>query len=133
MTEARSRRGRSAQAGGIAAETAACAALAADGWEVLQRRARTPAGEVDIVARRGSLVALVEVKARPTLTLAAHALAAPQRRRLLRAGAALLAEHPEWSDGDIRFDVLLVDAAGRVRRIVDAIRADETDAETPAR
>lgn len=31
------------------------------GWNILDRRVRTPAGEVDLVARKGNLVAFVEV------------------------------------------------------------------------
>ena len=125
MSESRSRRGLSAQAGGVAAEHAACAALAADGWDVLLRRARTPSGEVDIVARCGAVIAFIEVKARPSFAEAAHALGGRQRTRLLRAAAALVAGHPEWTDCDLRFDVLLVDRAGQVRRITDAIRMSD--------
>lgn len=38
------------------------------GWQIVGRRLRTPAGEVDLVARRGSMLAFVEVKARATGT-----------------------------------------------------------------
>lgn len=124
MTERRARRGRAAHAGGMAAEAIASAALVADGWTVLRRRARTAAGEVDIVARRADVVAFVEVKARATLTEAAFALGERQQRRLQLAAAVLLAEHPDWASGDIRFDVMVVDRAGRVRRIADAFRGD---------
>jgi putative endonuclease len=89
---------------------------------VLGRRLRTAAGEVDLVAERAGLVAFVEVKARPTLPAAAFALSARQRARLLAAGEILLAENPGWGAGGVRFDVLLVDAAGAVRRIADAFR-----------
>jgi putative endonuclease len=34
----------------------------------------------------------------------------------------VLADHPAWGAAGMRFDVLLVDAAGRVRRIIDAFR-----------
>jgi putative endonuclease len=114
--------GSRAHALGIDAEAAACAALVRDGWTVLARRVRTPAGEVDAVAERDGLLAIVEVKARPTLTDAAWALTARQQRRLLAAGEAILAEHPGWGSAGVRFDVLLVDAAGTVRRIADAFR-----------
>jgi putative endonuclease len=107
---------------GIDAEAAACAALVRDGWTVLGRRVRTPSGEVDAVAERDGLLAIVEVKARPTLSDAAWALTARQQRRLLAAGEAILAEHPDWGAAGVRFDVLLVDAAGTVRRIADAFR-----------
>ena len=117
-------RGRAAQARGVAAESAACAALAADGWTVLGQRLRTPAGEVDVAAERDGLLALVEVKARPNLADAAAALGVRQRARLLAAAEVLLAAHPDWGRAGVRFDVMLVDAAGRVRRVADAFRVE---------
>jgi putative endonuclease len=85
---------------------------------------RTVAGEVDAVAERDGLVAFLEVKRRATLTDAAWALTARQRTRLLGAAEILLAEHPDWGRAGVRFDVLLVDAAGVVRRIADAFRQE---------
>ena len=124
MTGMRLVRGRAAQALGVAAESAACAALEADGWAVLARRLRTGAGEIDIVADRSGLLAFIEVKARPTLSGAAYALSEKQRVRLMAAADAALAAHPEWGCAGIRFDVMLVDAAGAVRRITDAFRLE---------
>ncbi len=120
----RQARGRAAQTLGVIAEDAACAALAADGWTVLARRLRTAAGEVDIAAERAGLLALVEVKARPSLAGAAAALGPRQRARLLAAAAIIAAEHPEWGRAGMRFDVLVVDGAGRVRRVTDAFREE---------
>jgi len=91
---------------------------------VLGRRLRTSAGEIDIAAERDGMLAFVEVKARPDLAGAAFALTARQRARLLAAAEILLAQHPDWGKAGIRFDVLLVDAAGRVRRIRDAFRQE---------
>lgn len=122
---ARPERGRAAQARGVHAEQAACAALEQDGWVVLARRLRTAAGEIDVVAERDGLLALVEVKARPDLHAAAAALGPRQRARLLAAGEIVLAENPGWGRAGVRFDVLLVDDAGRVRRIADAFRREE--------
>lgn len=122
---ARRRRGTQAYRTGIAAEEAACAALRADGWTILGRRLRTAAGEVDIVARRDDLLVFAEVKARPTLADAALALSSRQRARLLLAGEILLGDNPAWRTAALRFDVLVVDAAGTVRRIRDAFRAGE--------
>lgn len=124
MACGRQQRGQKAQRLGIAAEVAACHALAADGWAVLARRLRTASGEIDIVAERAGLLALIEVKARPTLAAAAAALGPRQRARLLAAAETVLAEHPGWGREGVRFDVLLVDAAGQVRRIADAFRAE---------
>jgi putative endonuclease len=107
---------------GIDAEAVACAALEADGWTVLGRRLRTKAGEVDAVAEKAGLLAIVEVKARPTLGEAAEAISLRQRARLIAAAGCLLADNPGWGAAGVRFDVLVVDATGTVRRIADAFR-----------
>jgi putative endonuclease len=120
----RQHRGRQAHARGIDTEAAADAALARDGWTVHARRVRTAAGEVDLVAEKDGLLAIVEVKSRPTLADAAASLTPRQRARLIAAAEILLAEHPEWGANGVRFDVMVVDAAGAVRRIADAFRAE---------
>lgn len=125
MTPARRARGTAADGRGRAAEAMAEAALIAEGWTVLARRLRTGAGEIDLVSEREGLVAFVEVKARATLAGAAESLGARQRRRLLAAGEAALAANPGWGAAGVRFDVVVVDAAGRVRRIADAFRVEE--------
>jgi putative endonuclease len=89
---------------------------------VLARRARTEAGEIDLVAEREGLLAFVEVKARPSLADAARALAPRQRARLLAAAEAWVAVNPGHGEAGMRFDVILVDPTGRVRRLTDAFR-----------
>ena len=59
---------------GRGAETLACWYLRLRGWRILARRARVPGGEVDIVARRGRILAFVEVKGRSSEESAAFAL-----------------------------------------------------------
>ncbi len=100
------------------------AALVAEGWQVLARRLRTAAGELDLIAERAGLLAFIEVKRRPTLADAAAALGPRQRARLLAAAEIVLGEHPDWGRAGARFDVLLVDGQGRVRRVADAFRAE---------
>src|SRR5271157_999410 len=113
-----------AYARGIAAEAAACEALMRDGWSVLDRRLRTEAGEIDVVAATRDMLAIIEVKARATLADAALALGRRQQARLLAAAEIVLAKHPEWARDGIRFDLIVVDSAGRVRRIADAFREE---------
>ena len=117
-------RRRRAQARGVGAESRVCRALARDGWTVLLRRARTARGEIDIVASlpEAALIAFVEVKARPRLCDAAAALSRTQRGRLLAAAGILLAQHPEWNGCRLRFDLIVLDHAGQIRRIADAFR-----------
>lgn len=107
---------------GLRAEDAACAALAQDGFTILGRRLRTPAGEIDIAACRGGLLVFAEVKHRPDLAQAAAALLPRQQARLLAAAEILLAMHPDWARPDIRFDLLITDQAGRMRRVTDILR-----------
>jgi putative endonuclease len=118
----RRQRGRAAYARGLAAEDTACAALVADGWTIHARRLRTPAGEVDAVAEKAGILSIVEVKSRPSLAEAAVALTARQQTRLLDACEIILAQHPDWGVRGVRFDVLVVNPAGQVRRIADAFR-----------
>ena len=122
VSPARHLRGARAEVTGRGAEDAAADALAAEGWIVLARRIRTPAGELDLVAEREGLLAFIEVKARPSLSEAAHALGSRQRARLAAAAECWLAEHPGHGAAGMRFDVLLVAADGTVRRIADAFR-----------
>ena len=120
----RARRGQRADARGRAAEARVEALLTADGWLILGRRLRTKAGEIDLAAEKDGLLALIEVKARPDFVRAAEALSARQIVRLVAAADILLAEHPDWGAEGVRFDLLLVDGEGRVRRIADAFRGD---------
>lgn len=117
-------RGARSYRGGLDAEATAATALTAEGWTVLGQRMRTPAGEIDLVAERDGLLAIIEVKQRTTLTAAAHALSSRQRGRLVRAAEILLATHPAWGRAGVRFDVMLVDVAGVVERIEDAFRLE---------
>jgi putative endonuclease len=93
---------------GLSAETRAAALMLAKGYRVVARRWRCPVGEVDLVARRGRVLAFIEVKARQTFDGAAEAVTPRQRRRIVAAAGAWLASHPDDARRDIRFDVVLV-------------------------
>jgi putative endonuclease len=107
---------------GMAAEDLACTALTQDGFAILGRRLRTKLGEIDVVAATDAMLVFVEVKCRRHLSGAALALGQRQQARLMEAAEILLAQTPEWHRPAMRFDVILVDGAGRVRRIADAFR-----------
>jgi putative endonuclease len=98
--------------------------LQRDGWEILGQRLRTEAGEIDIAAGKAGLLAIVEVKSGASLAAAAHTLSARQIRRLMAAAEILLAENADWGQSGVRFDLMLVDAYGIVRRISDAFRLE---------
>lgn len=109
MAEGRRRR---AYLLGHRAETVAAVWLRLKGYRILARRYRTPRGEIDIVARRGTTVAMVEVKARDRLDAALEAVTPGARRRIVEAAHLWLARNPAYADATLRFDVLLI-APGR--------------------
>lgn len=77
-----------------------------------------------MVAEKDGLLAIVEVKARPRLADAAASLSDRQQARLVSATEIILANNPDWGAQGVRFDLLLVDSAGVVRRIADAFRGN---------
>ncbi len=93
---------------GLTAENRAAAVLVAKGYRIVSRRWRSPAGEIDIVARRGNVLVFIEVKARAAFDAAAYAVTARQQRRIAAAAAAWLAVNADDAGCDIRFDVILV-------------------------
>jgi putative endonuclease len=104
---------------GISAESRAAALLIAKGFRILARRWRSPVGEIDIIARRRSLLVFVEVKARDTLDDAAWSVTERQRSRIIAAAEAWLAQNADDRIQDIRFDAMLV-APGRIPRHIAA-------------
>jgi len=108
-----------AEASGRRGERVAGWWLRLRGWRILDRRVRTPAGEVDIVARRGTIIAFVEGKTRAT---AADLDVAIDQRRLTRVAAAAEYLMPRYagSGDDIRIDVILIAPGTRPRTIENA-------------
>lgn len=104
---------------GISAESRAAAFLVAKGFRILARRWKSPVGEIDIVARRRSLLVFVEVKARNNLDEAAESLQARQQRRIAAAAEVWLATYPDDAIRDFRFDAILV-APGKLPRHIPA-------------
>jgi putative endonuclease len=102
------------------AETLCVADLRLRGYRVLARRVRYPVGEIDIVARRGGTLAVIEVKARRDARAAAAAITPRQRRRIARAAEWLRAERPVLAQLQPRFDVMLVAPRRRPRHVRDA-------------
>ena len=117
---------RAAYQRGSRAEGACALWLRLQGYRILARRFRSPVGEVDLIARRGNLVAFVEVKSRPTLEQALQAVTPGQRRRVVRAAEAFLAANPWLAALDIRFDLMAVAPWRRPRHLAGAWTADRS-------
>jgi putative endonuclease len=110
MTE----RKRAAERSGRRAERIAAWWLRLRGWRILGQRVRTPVGEVDLIARRGRVLAFIEVKARASDAAAGIALDDWRLRRVARAAEALAARHARAGD-EIRIDALFI-VPGRLPR-----------------
>lgn len=102
------RRRRRAERRGRLAEWAAEAMLRLKGYRILARRYKTPMGELDLIARRGRVIAFIEVKARGDTAQGLEAITLQKRRRSARAALAFVMRHPEIAEFDLRFDVVVV-------------------------
>lgn len=105
---------------GASAEQQVAALYTRMGCTIRALRWRGRGGEIDIVARDGAATVFIEVKKSRNHLRAAERLSARQIARLHDAAGEYMAAH---GDGpvDARFDVALVDAAGRIEIIENAL------------
>jgi putative endonuclease len=112
---------------GVRGELLALAYLVSCGWEIEAHRFRLGRHDVDLVARRGRLIAFVEVKTRKTATCGAPAEAVSARKQATvgRVAAAWRARYGRSSD-EYRFDLVSVwkpsNGEARVEHVADAWR-----------
>lgn len=93
---------------GLAGEWLAALSLQLRGYRILERNYRTKLGEIDIIARKGDLVAIVEVKARRDVASAADAVGHHARQRIERAARHWLATRRDAGRLSLRFDIVAV-------------------------
>ena len=89
-------------------EWLAAMALRLKGYRILAVRHRTKAGEIDLIARRGDLVAFVEVKARATLAEAMDAVCPQTQRRIEAAADLWIGRRADFARLSRRFDIVAV-------------------------
>ena len=111
---ARDRRltGYQARLAGRRGEVLAALWLMAKGYRILGFRLQTAQGEIDLLAQKGQVLAVVEVKLRVSREAALAAVGQRQRERLRRAGAAYAARRAGLTGAAIRLDLLAL-APGR--------------------
>jgi len=115
---------------GADGEARAAAYLQARGYRIAARNVRAGGVEMDLIARRGRVIAFVEVKTRRSRNFGApeEAVDARKRARLVRGAAAWLREHPAIA-ARIRFDVIVCEIDPRngwqVRHLEAAFDAGE--------
>lgn len=99
---------RRAERKGRAAELLCALVLRLKGYEVLEKRYRGRPGEIDLIARRGNVVAFIEVKARKDAAGALEAITPKNRRRVTNAATAFIIDNPGLAGHFLRFDVMYV-------------------------
>lgn len=105
---------------GLVAETLGAWYLRLKFYSILERRFKTPVGEIDLIAARGRTLIFVEVKKRGDLDAAVTAVDAKTRARITRAAELYLQRHPEYTGWALRFDALAFPARGWPRHIRNA-------------
>lgn len=105
--DARDRKQRSERRG-RRAEWLAALALILKGYRIVGFRYRTPLGEIDLVARKGDLIAFVEVKARRDLTAGVDAVSYASQRRIAAAGEIFIGKQPDSTRLSWRHDIVIV-------------------------
>lgn len=93
---------------GSLAEYRAALFLLLKGYRIVAFRYRTKLGEIDIIARKGNLVACVEVKARRSLADSVFAVSDLAQRRIRAASDLWLAKQPDFADLSVRYDIISV-------------------------
>ncbi|WP_299152176.1 YraN family protein [uncultured Tateyamaria sp.] len=120
VVQARMDRGRRSYLAGLAAEDIVRRDYAARGFPLRDSRWRGKRGEIDLVMNDGDGIVFVEVKKSRDFETAMSHVTAAQVRRLYATGEEYLAQMPNGSLTDVRFDVALVDATGAVQIVENA-------------
>jgi len=117
---------------GIEGERHAARALKKKRYKIIERNFRTPAGEIDIVARDGECLVFVEVRTRASVDfgLPQETVGAGKQRKLCNAARWYL-QKKRVEDADCRFDVVAVIVGEEHRKpqievIKDAFRPNKS-------
>ena len=113
-------RGGRARRTGRSAEVVGALLLMAKGWRILGFRLKTRHGEIDLLAKRGRVLAVVEVKSRTSLEAALASVQPSQQARLRRAGEALATRRPGLAGLVVRLDMVALAPRRWPRHIPDA-------------
>lgn len=97
------------------------------GYSIVACNIRLRSGEIDLAARRGGILAIVEVKTRQSLTAGEGHDSVDERKRmkLIRLGDELLASRRDLAGLQLRYDIVSIYWTGwrfKVDRYEDAFR-----------
>jgi len=116
---------------GLVSEWLAAAVLLAKGYRMLGRRVRTPYGEIDLIAVRGSRLAFVEVKRRATRLEGEAAITPRQAGRVARAAEFWVSRNPAYREHAHGLDVVLVMGGRLPVHVADALHGMGGDRRNP--
>lgn len=103
-----SRKRQQAERRGRWAEIYAALWLQLSGYSILARRVRLSVGEIDLIVRRGNVLAFIEVKQRQALTAAQTAVPAGAWQRIARAAEVWAQRNPRYQSADWRYDLVAI-------------------------
>jgi putative endonuclease len=109
---------------GRRAENAAALWLQLKGYRILDRRARTPACEIDLIAVKKNMLVFIEVKSRRTQDAALESVTPQLRRRLEQAARIWVTSRHKLQNHLWRFDIVLLSPGRFPRHMRDAWRAE---------
>ena len=109
---------------GRRAENLACLYLRCKGYRILERRFKVRQGEVDIIARKGKCIAMVEVKQRSSEKSAQESVSYQNQTRLMDAAEIYINQSRslQGTDFDLRYDFLYVIGRWKIRHITNAFQ-----------
>ena len=102
------RQKRKAYTKGLRAEWLAAWYLRLKGYRIIECGMRTKSGEIDIIARKGDLVAIVEVKYRKNIDDALNAVDSRSQHRIANAANIWLSAQRDFEKLSLRFDIVAV-------------------------
>ena len=108
MPAHRSDRRRAAEKRGRRAELIAAIWLQLKGYRILSRRLKLRTGEIDLIARRGGVLAFIEVKQRQSLQQAQAAVSPRAWDRIAATAEAWALRRPGLKNLDWRYDLVVI-------------------------
>lgn len=112
---------------GHEAEARCAAWLAAQAYQIIAIRQRTPYGEIDVIARYHQTLIFVEVKARGTHESGLYAISKRQQARIMRSAVYYVSQNPCYSELDLRFDVMVLAKDDEPLHVPNAFDATDRD------
>ncbi|RMG59846.1 MAG: YraN family protein, partial [Deltaproteobacteria bacterium] len=106
-------RGKSKRSLGLEAEDAACRFLQEKGFQLIERNVRSLSGEIDVLARDGRTLVVVEVRRRsaPSVVSTGELVPPAKRRKIVQVAREVVGKYMRPGDS-LRFDVVVVTDEG---------------------